>query len=320
MKKIMLLLMLIPALVKAQDGRLMIQGANGNFYLDHTTALKENYYSIGRLYNISPKEIAPYNNLVLEKGLGLGKAIRIPLTSNFTQAPAPAADEAAVPLYHKVGAKETLTQISNKYNKVSFASLRSWNALNTDALKPGQDIIVGYLKVKKELSAFADKAAPVPAVKEETKPTVESPVKKEPVAVTVPIEPKVAKAAPAVVKNDEAAYKKAVTVVPVKNTPAGLGAFRSLYNDGGKELNGEAGVFKSTAGWEDGKYYCLQNTVPAGTVVKISNPATGKSIYAKVLDMMPDLKQNSDLLIRVSNAAAEALGVGENNFNCTINY
>lgn len=319
MRQIMLLLLLLPALVKAQDGRLMIQGANGHYYLDHTTAVKENFYSIGRLYNISPKEIAPYNNLVLEKGLSLGKAVRIPLTSNFTQAPAPATDEATVPLYHKVGAKETLTQVSNRYNKVSFASLRSWNNLGTDVLKPGQDLIVGYLNVKKELSAFAGKAVTVPTVKEESKIVVEPPVKKEPVTVTAPIEPKATKVAP-VVKAEEPAEKKTVAVAPVKNTGSGSGAFKSLYNDGGKELTGAAGAFKSTAGWEDGKYYCLQNTVPAGTVVKISNPATGKSIYAKVLDMMPDLKQNSDLLVRVSNAAAEALGAGENNFNCIINY
>ena len=319
MKKIILLLLLLPALVKAQNGRLMIHGADGNFYLDHTTAVKENFYSIGRLYNISPKEIAPYNKLVLEKGLSLGKAVRIPLTSNFTQSPAPAADEAAVPLYHKVGAKETLTQVSNLYNKVSFAALRSWNTLGTDVLKPGQDLIVGYLKVKKELSAFADKAAPVPTVKEETKTVVEPPVKKDPVIVTAPIETKATKVAP-VVKADEPAEKQKVAVAPVKTAISGSGAFKPLYSDGGKELTGEAGAFKSTAGWDDGKYYCLQNTVSPGTVVKISNPATGKSIYAKVLDMMPDLKQNSDLLVRVSNAAAEALGAGENNFNCIINY
>ena len=35
-------------------------------YLNHAIGAKENFYSIGRMYNISPKEIAPFNNLQLE--------------------------------------------------------------------------------------------------------------------------------------------------------------------------------------------------------------------------------------------------------------
>ena len=80
------------------------------------------------------------------------------------------------------------------------------------------------------------------------------------------------------------------------------------------------GVFKSTSGWTDGKYYCLHNTAKTGSIIKVTNPANGKSVYAKVLDVIPDIKKNSILLIRLSNAAADELGVGEANFNCTLNY
>jgi rare lipoprotein A (peptidoglycan hydrolase) len=58
-----------------------------------------------------------------------------------------------------------------------------------------------------------------------------------------------------------------------------------------------------------------------GTIVKITNNANGKSIYAKVLDLMPDIKQNNGLVICVSNAAADVLGVTENSkLDCTLNY
>ena len=67
-------------------------------------------------------------------------------------------------------------------------------------------------------------------------------------------------------------------------------------------------LFRSTSGWDDGKFYCLHNSAKQGTIVKVTNTANGKSIYAKVLDMMPDLKQNDKLVIRISNAAADALG------------
>jgi hypothetical protein len=80
-------------------------------------------------------------------------------------------------------------------------------------------------------------------------------------------------------------------------------------------------LFKSTSGWHDGKYYCLHNMATPGTIVKITNNANGKSIYAKVLDIMPDIKQNNGLIICVSNAAADVLGVTENSkLDCTLNY
>ena len=87
-----------------------------------------------------------------------------------------------------------------------------------------------------------------------------------------------------------------------------------------KEETGTAAVFKSTSGWEDGKYYCLHNTAPAGSIVKITNKNTQRSVYAKVLDVIPDLKQNAGILIRLSNAAADELGAGENNFDAILNY
>ena len=83
---------------------------------------------------------------------------------------------------------------------------------------------------------------------------------------------------------------------------------------------GTGGIFKSTSGWEDGKYYCLHNTAAAGTILKITNKATGKSVYAKVLDLIPDIKQNESLIIRISNAAANALGTTQDKLECTINY
>ena len=69
----------MPLVMLAQNKPLVIEGVSPNFYLIHTVQAKENYYSIGRMYNISPKEIAPFNKLQLEKGLSLNQVIKIPL-------------------------------------------------------------------------------------------------------------------------------------------------------------------------------------------------------------------------------------------------
>jgi hypothetical protein len=98
-----------------------------------------------------------------------------------------------------------------------------------------------------------------------------------------------------------------------------------LYNDqsGNKtpvNENGSAGIFKSTSGWQDGKYYCFNNNALPGTIIKITDNLTGKSVYAKVLDAIPDIKQNSDLTLILSNAAAEELGAAEGKFDCALSY
>jgi len=87
-----------------------------------------------------------------------------------------------------------------------------------------------------------------------------------------------------------------------------------------KYETGSAAIFKSNSGWEDGKYYCLHNTATPGTIIKVTSVTTGKTIYAKVLDVIPDIKQNNGLSIRISNSAAQELGVGEIRFDCTLTY
>ena len=69
------------------------------------------------------------------------------------------------------------------------------------------------------------------------------------------------------------------------------------------------GVFKSTSGWQDAKYYVLMNNVVPGTVLRITSKNTGRQVFAKVLGAVPPGKESEGLLLRISNAAAAALGV-----------
>ncbi len=316
MRKLLFIFFLFPFFTNAQEV-LIIQGSANDLYLNHTTAAKENFYSVGRMYNVSPKEMAPYNNLTLDNGINIGQVIKIPLRSaNFTQNQSPAEDEVAVPVYHKLGSKETLYQLSIRYNKVPVETLKAWNRIQGDAVNTGQDIIIGYLQVKKDQSALASKSTEIISDKKLSRKEKAALAKKE--SNTSPIVPV---SQPLIIP--QRTEETVQTVPEVSNRSAKNfkgGIFKSLFENTGKEETGEAGVFKSTSGWEDGKYYCLHNAAPQGAVVKITNPSNGKVIYAKVLDVMPDLGQNSGLALRLSNAAADALGAGMANFTCTINY
>ncbi|CAN5762765.1 hypothetical protein BH11BAC3_BH11BAC3_25220 [soil metagenome] len=336
MKRLIFVLFSFPFIVCAQNNPLIVEGVSPALYLTHTVAPKENFYSVGRIYNISPKEIAPFNNLVMENGLNLNQVIKIPLSeSNFLQEGNAAEDEVLIPLYHTVKEKEGLYRIGVNYNNVPAELIVKWNHLKSTSVPNGTKLIVGYLKVKKDLSTLASMATSKPAddivkkIDEVEKPVAEKPqvvaVAKTPTPVVkqtekVATEP-VKKAPETVVTTAETAVKK----VPASRKNFYGGVFKSDFEKQTQSSNikaetGEAGTFKSTSGWEDGRYYCLHNTSTPGTIIKITNTSTGKNVYAKVLDVIPDMTQNNGLVIRLSNAAADELGAGDAKFNCTLSY
>src|SRR3954447_3186 len=134
MKKSLLTLLLsfFVTYLFAQD-ELLVQTGNKGLYLSHTVVARENFYSVGRLYNIPPNVIATFNGIDMNHGLEIGQELKIPLTTaNFNQA-----KEAGRAVYYVVGQKEGLYRVSINNNKVLMANLRKWNHLKTDNIATG---------------------------------------------------------------------------------------------------------------------------------------------------------------------------------------
>jgi hypothetical protein len=116
------------------------------------------------LFNIGPKALASYNHLDMEKPLIIGQEVGIPLTTaNFAQTAQKVPGETLVPVYHLVGEKEWMYRVSVNHNKVPIGSLEKWNHITKDQVKAGMYLVVGFLKVKTALSAYAKQAPPAPA-------------------------------------------------------------------------------------------------------------------------------------------------------------
>lgn len=285
-----------------------------NAQKSHTVAAKESLYSIARLYNVHPRELAAYNNIPLEDGLVIGQVVNIPAKKNMTPLenspaiPAPVVAAATVtnktsdnPLYHQVQVKEGLYSISKQYN-VTIEQLKQWNNLASDNISVGERLIVGYQKAA--IQPAAKQSQPV------KEPVVKAPVQQRETSAPivqqqVPVSPQVNAAQP-VITTGESFFK--------------TGYETQIKGKSVSTETGMTGIFKSTSGWEDGKFYCLHNIAPAGSFVKITNPRSQKTVYAKVLDLMPDLKQNSNYIVRISNAAAAVLGDDGSDFECTVSF
>lgn len=301
---------------QAQD-TLEVQGTSPALYISHVVKKGENFYSLSRAYGLSPKEIAAANKVNMDQGLQLGRKLHIPLTAaNFSQK----ADASGKPVYHKVAEKETLYRVSVNYNKVPLDNIRQWNSFSGDGLKKDSYIIVGYVKA----GAGAAEAAPRPEkVKEKATPAP------EPVVLSTPPPPPAKETPkkepePTPAEETSAPVAAAPAPAPVKSAPVSSSTdFEQLYEqqtNGGKKTTSEKGPgtwFKSNA---VGKYYALHNTAPRGTIIKVTNPLNGKSVYAKVLDVIPQMKANAGLIIKLSDSAMQALGSNETKFYCELSY
>jgi len=324
---------LFTGLFATAQSDLVVKNGDKGLYIDHKVAAKEGLYSIGRAYNVHPKYLAAYNKLDVNKGLNLGQTLHIPLSdTNFTQKSA-----GGTPVYYVVGDKEGLMKVSTAANKVSLQKIRDWNNLNSDNVSAGKKLIVGYLTSKDAPVAIATtpEHKADPAVKEvETPPIVKKePVKeavKEPVKETVPEkkEPFVVQEKPLAETPKEEPKKEepkkadppkaeTATVKEEIKVSAEDGYFKTFFAQQTKATPAThnetvtAGIFKTSSGWQDGKYYILIDNVPTGTIVRVINPDNNKAVYAKVLGEMSGIKQNQGLNIRISNAAASALGVSD---------
>ena len=133
----------------AQTTPLQVQLDNqGKPYLNHSIGPKENFYSIGRIYNISPRVFAPYNGLELTSPLSIGQQMRIPLNDvNFWQSGTRKENEIVVPVYYAAKQGETVGKISQLFG-TDNASIQSWNNISGNAVSAGTKVIVGFLKVE----------------------------------------------------------------------------------------------------------------------------------------------------------------------------
>jgi len=292
---------------------LIVQKNDKGSYVTHKVVAKETFYSIGRLYNLPPKDIASFNALDMNKGLAVGQTIQIPLgESNYSQS----ADKGR-PVYYVVGQKEGLFGVSQHNNNVLMANLRKWNRLADDKLTPGKKLIVGYLHPAESVPAATASEQVVAA------PQKETPVKKNETAK----EETVIRNNPETIKRDDPPHTE-----PVKPTQAAVtngkgGYFRSQFEAQVKSTPAKhdqaaaTGIFKTASGWQDEKYYALLDGVEPGTIVKITNPTNSKAVYAKVLGEMSGIRQNQGYDLRVSNAAASALEITDTEkFVVRVNY
>lgn len=80
------------------------------------------------------------------------------------------------------------------------------------------------------------------------------------------------------------------------------------------------GVWMEGLNTEGGKMLALHKTAPIGTVIKITNPMTHRTTFAKVVGKYTDNSMTRDAVIVISKAAANQIGIIDKRFLVNISY
>ncbi len=256
-----------------------IENVNGKKVILHRIEPKETYFSLGRRYHISTRDIMELNK---QQPLKVGGTIRIPTGLPYASTVHPSAPSSVVIeqqntatssfIEYKVGRGETLYTIAKRF-ETTVEEIRKENNLSSNNLREGQ-----LLNIPQGRKALPPPPPPTPPV------TAQQVV-------------------------DTSASQETDTS-PVPTDRYGL---RQINEQG-------VGVWIDDLNLPDGTMLALHKTAPVGTVIKITNPMTDRTTFAKVVGKYTETQETKDAIIVISKAAASLIGVIDRRFRVTISY
>ena len=322
-------------------------------YIKHEVMPGETWYRLGKIYHLDPTTIARANGMTVDSVLRVHVSIKIPLlTENFIQ-PHEIPSEGYQPVFHQVMPGETLYHISTLYKPATVEDLRNWNHVTGNEIHSGQLLVVGFMR----FDAAALPLASASSITTNTQPSITHPapiahVDSSMMFRTIPPRTATDGHIPPPISDDhittDTYHPQAMTqqsssavsyadlsrqspvATPVVSSSAEIDEsspfqhdyLQQIHQPGWKqaEVRGAAGWFSSNIPPSSRKYYVLFNDAPRGQIIEITNPLNGKSIYAKVLDGIPRLGENANLIVKISDAAQKDLGITQDKFFCIVHY
>lgn len=292
-KNIITFLLLFASLTTLANSKLDsigVENLNGKKVILHQVEAKESYYSLSRKYKVSPQIIMDFNK---GKVLQPSETVKIPTTLDFTNKPTSFSSatntKVGKEVIHKVIAKETLYSIASKYN-MRVDDLKLLNNLTNSGLSIGQSLKV-LISDEVSLNQRVETNSAGKPVLVENKPELK------------PIEKEVSK-----IKYVDSTDSQSTLEIP-----------KNRY--GITEINDKGlAVWINDDNLDASKSYALHRTAPVGTIVKITNPMTGRSVFAKVVGKYTENQTTKDVIIVLTKASADAIGALDKRFLVNITF
>jgi len=294
---------------------------------------KDTYYSIGRRYHVKPAAIMKYNGSKKET-LSIGAIISIPTNMPYKKVSA----EKIV----KETKKEKKARLAREAKEGSKKSKKYTEEAETPSVAQQEDNEPAVKEsVQTDQPAIKKPGSKAPALEYKVShgetlfgiakrfnTTVDN-IKKENNLTSNILSSgqiliiKPASAAPEtqpVVHNEMIAKRDSTMVAPIKdssNAEHHINANRfGLFE---KNEKGPA-TWIEDPGLDPNKKLVLHRTAPIGTVIKITNPMTNRTTFAKVVGRFTENESTKDVIIVMTKNVADALGALDKRFYVNITY
>ncbi len=368
-----------------------VENLNGKKLIIHKIVSRDTYYSIGRRYNVSPKEIMTYND---NKYLSIGTIIKIPTLISFNDAgsssssPAVTSSAANPPasqqIEYVVKAKDNLNQIAIKHG-TTVNEIKRINRLSSSHLHIGQVLLLpakatdaagsaatmpetsgASMPMKADSAKWGKTQTGSPATRNNSTPAAAGPASgsaANSTSNTAANPPAPEQFLEHTVRSNETMYSIATTYhmtmdqLKAKNNLTGnslrvgqklliRGQYGQVPEQGPSvplttgdttlkdpSLRGAPSRYglnqvdeKGTAAWitdpdlDPSKMLVLHRSAPIGTIVKVTNPMTNRSTFAKVVGKFTENESTKDVIIVMTKAVAESIGALDKRFFCNLTY
>jgi LysM repeat protein len=259
-----------------------VENLNGKKIIVHKVEPKESYYSISRKYQVSPQKTIEHNNNL---GLQIGVIIRVPTDKAFATKNTVAVNKVSTGdktaiVKYKVGPKETFYSIARKFN-TTVDAIKLMNNISGNSLSAGQILAVKYGTQTSEITP----PAPINLPKNMNVGLGDSPTQID----------------SSINAGDR-----------LKLPPARYG-LREVDEHG-------VAIWITDESFDGSKMLALHRTAPIGTIIKVTNPMTGRSTFAKVVGKFTENESTRDVIVVITKATADLIGALDKRFQANIVY
>lgn len=335
-RKILLLALfigVIPSFASPLDS-LRTEQIDGKLFIIHQVDQRETLYAISRRYKISVPSIISHNQSV-QLNLKVGILIKVPLANPIAKISTKGM------ISHEVKQKETLFSLAKQY-EVEVSEIKMWNNLVTNELKIGQ-----VLYIKPSLKPIQD-TIPIDTSNKTTHvlqqgETLYSLSKKYEVSIDQlrnwnNLEENNLSIGQVMIVGERLAQEtKQVEIIPIKMESIVIDSvkttiiesvptdtthtFKQVANIHGFEEIVEYGIGEMIPGsTESRKYLGLHHTAKVGTIMKVRNEMNDKMVFVRIIGRIPNTGDNKKILLKISKAAYDRLGIIDPRFRLEISY
>ncbi|MEO7215467.1 LysM peptidoglycan-binding domain-containing protein [Mucilaginibacter sp.] len=312
-----------------------VENLNGKKVILHKLDPKDNYYSIGRKYGVAPKNIIEFNS---NASMQIGKIIKVPTERPFSGEAAAPAVVTTTPAQQPQTKPVVQQPVTTPPVNTPVVTQQS-TTTTPPAVKPAEQKI--EQKTAQEVANSNVSGITVQQYKVGAGETLYSIAKR--FGTTVDDITATNKLTSSIVPGQVLTIRSGVPATPPPPPPAAHPIDSALAKRDSTYVASPAdsladrragaskyGLFekneKGVATWIDdtsldpNKKLILHRTAPIGTVMRISNPMTGKSTFAKVVGRFTDNQSTQGVMIVMTKNVAESIGAIDKRFHVTISY